>query len=81
MHSGVVEELSKKWLGHYVELIEFKDFIKEYWYIGFMAVSLILLYLAFSMLYFYRKKSEIIVNKNENMKRVQEYQNFMIDAT
>lgn len=81
MHNGVVEELSKKWLGHYVELIEFKDFIKEYWYIGFIAVSLILLYLAFSMLYFYRKKSEIILNKNESMKRVQEYQNFMIDAT
>lgn len=81
MHNGVVEELSIKWLGYYVESIGFKDFVLEYWYIIFIAGCMILLYLSLSMLYFYRKKSEIILNKNESMKRIHEYQKFMIDAT
>lgn len=81
MHSGVIEELSNKWLGHYIELIGIEDFALKYWYIIFIAACIILLYLSLSMLYFYRKKSEIILNKNENMKRVHEYQKFMIDAT
>lgn len=81
MNDGTIEELAQKWLGHYVELIEFKDFVREYWHGVFIAGSLILLCLVLAVLYFYVKKSEIILGKNENMKKIKEYQEFMIDAT
>ena len=38
MHSGVIEELSNKWLGHYIELIGNEDFALKY-YMSQMASS------------------------------------------
>ncbi len=78
---GTSRKLSNKWLGRYVEIISFTDFLRVYLNIIIIVVALSILLVLLMFIYSYRQRLKFIRQKQEILSRVFEYEHLLTETT